>query len=608
MSKKNWVYDLETLPNFFCAVFKCENDIRVFEISNRKNDYEPLYMFLRTEVNALKGYNNLHFDSQIIEYIWDIERTAYDICNFAQKVINEEQTIYPEYKLHILNLDIFKILHLDNKNRRVGLKWCQYMIDWENIEDMPFYRAVASSKEADEIIEYCKNDVLSTEHLFNINQKEIQLRINLGIKYKMNFLNASNSKIGSELMLDLYCKKTNRLKSEVRHLRTERSIIRLKDIIFPYIKFDSDEFSGLLAWFKDRIIQGDDKIQKSFNYKGFQFDYGLGGIHGSVHNQIVTIEDDEMLIDADVASLYPSIAVVNKLYPEHLGPEFAEVYGKDIVSVRLAEKNKPNGDKTIIAGLKEAANSVYGKSNDNYSWLKDYQYTLATTINGQLMLTMLAEKLMIIGEIIQINTDGLTLKIKKKDEQSYYTICKEWEKTTNLILEYAEYSKMIIRDVNNYIAVYTNGKTKCKGSFEFDNLPLHKNKSALIIRIALFNYFTKGIDVEETIRNHTNIYDFCIGARTKSDSKFFYLDKNANEYPLSKTIRYYISNRGIIIKKRFTDGRVHYLDVHPQKGRAWYQTIANKINNSESYDINYAFYIKAAKDDIYDLLPKNKLL
>ena len=606
MIKKTWVYDLETLPNFFCAVFKSGDDIRIFEISNRKNDYEPLYMFLRTEVNALKGYNNLNFDSQIIEYIWDIERTAYEICNFAQKTIDSEYPTYPDYKLKIFNLDIFRILHLDNKNRRVGLKWCQYMIDWDNIEDMPFYRAVASEKEADQIIQYCINDVLSTEHLFNINRKEIELRINLGAKYNMNFLNASNSKIGSELMLKLYCNRTNRNPYEVRRLRTERDVIKLKEIIFPYIKFDSDEFSGLLRWFKDRVLFPQEKIEKSFNYKGFQFDYGLGGIHGSVHNKIVTIEDDEMLIDADVASLYPSIAVVNGLYPEHLGLEFAEVYNNDIVAVRLAEKSKFDGDKTIIAGLKEAANSVYGKSNDDYSWLKDYQYTLATTINGQLMLTMLAEKLINIGELIQINTDGLTLKMKKTSLETYNQICKEWEEKTKLTLEYANYSKMIIKDVNNYIAVYTNGKTKCKGSFEFENLPLHKNKSALIIRIALFNYFVKGIDVEETIRNHTNIYDFCIGVRNKADSKFMYLDKNANSFDLPKTIRYYISTSGVVIKKRFNDGRTHYLDVHPIKGKTWYQTLATNIKDAKN-NINYTFYIKDAKDQIYDLMPKNKL-
>lgn len=211
--------------------------------------------------------------------------------------------------------------------------------------------------------------------------------------------------------------------------------------------------------------------------------------------------------------------------------------------------------------------------------------------------------------MIAANTDGITIKINKEYESLYYNICKQWELDTHLILEYAYYSKMVIVDVNNYLSIYTNGKTKCKGSFEFENLPLHKNKSALITRIAIFNHFTKRIPIEETIRNHTNIFDFCIGARTKSDSKFFYLNKNGKEYPLSKTIRYFISNKGVIIKKRFTENnRISYLNVHPQKGRSWYQTMLNKVDpNQKEYDINYNYYIKQANDDIYDLMPKTTL-
>lgn len=118
MIKKVWVYDLETLPNFFCAVFKCKDDVRVFEISEWRNDWEVLNHFLKTEVEALKGYNNISFDNQIIEYIWNSEKTAEQISAFSQKVIDSKYPIYNTS--HLFNLDIYKILHLDNKNRMVG--------------------------------------------------------------------------------------------------------------------------------------------------------------------------------------------------------------------------------------------------------------------------------------------------------------------------------------------------------------------------------------------------------------------------------------------------------------------------------------------------------
>jgi len=65
------------------------------------------------------------------------------------------------------------------------------------------------------------------------------------------------------------------------------------------------------------------------------------------------------------------------------------------------------------------------------------------------MITMLAEMLTDIpdSQLIQINTDGLTMRIHKSYENQYYELCKKWENITKLTLEYAYYSKMIIADV-----------------------------------------------------------------------------------------------------------------------------------------------------------------
>lgn len=121
-NKKNWYYDLETLHDFFCGVFKNGNDIRIFELSFRKNEIPQLIEFLQKECAGLIGYNNINFDSQIIQYIWYHRNniTANDISKFAQKVINSQWPIFKEHDLVIPNLDIYKILHLDNKNRMVG--------------------------------------------------------------------------------------------------------------------------------------------------------------------------------------------------------------------------------------------------------------------------------------------------------------------------------------------------------------------------------------------------------------------------------------------------------------------------------------------------------
>jgi hypothetical protein len=130
----------------------------------------------------------------------------------------------------------------------------------------------------------------------------IELRKQLTTMYGINLINASDSKIGSELTLKLYCKKTGKNIKDVRSMRTYRKSIKFSEIIFPYISFKSVEFNMLLNHFKKVEIK-DTKSDSEFsvNYKGFQFDYGNGGIHGSISNSIVESDKEYIIIDADVA-------------------------------------------------------------------------------------------------------------------------------------------------------------------------------------------------------------------------------------------------------------------------------------------------------------------
>jgi hypothetical protein len=298
--------------------------------------------------------------------------------------------------------------------------------------------------------------------------------------------------------------------------------------------------------------------------------------------------------------------------------DFYNVYKEYIVDIRLNEKaKKDKGDKAIVEGFKEAANASYGNSNSQHSWLYDPQYTMQTTINGQLLLTMLVEELLLEfpdSLLLQTNTDGATLKFKKTDEARYYEICKAWEEKTQLILEFADYSKMIIRDVNNYIGIYTNGKVKCKGSFEWEDLQnnkpshLHKNKSHLIIPKAIYAYFVDDILPEQYLQDNRNIFDYCAGAKSKGGWEFnikCIIDGIYSNLPLQKTIRYYISNSGCKIVKKHKDGR----EIQTEAGH-WVQTIFNLYEERpwEEYDINEKYYLDAIYNEIANIIPNNNQL
>ncbi len=187
----------------------------------------------------------------------------------------------------------------------------------------------------------------------------------------------------------------------------------------------------------------------------FDFCYGTGGIHGSREREQIISNDEWMIRDIDVASLYPSIGIVNNLAPAHLGEDFTRAYST--IPIERKDWQARKGKKCQEANsLKLAANGTYGKTNDKFSVMFDPQYTMAVTINGQLLLSMLAERLMLVPtfRIIMVNTDGITYYIHRSFLSQAQQVEQEWEALTRLTLESAHYSRMWIRDVNSYIAEY----------------------------------------------------------------------------------------------------------------------------------------------------------
>ena len=330
---------------------------------------------------------------------------------------------------------------------------------------------------------------------------------------------------------------------------------------------------------------------------GFRFDFGVGGIHGSVSSTIVTKEDDEELEDADVASMYPNLAISNNVYPLHLGQTFCTIYKDVYVQRKSFGKGTPEN-----AVMKLALNGVYGDSNNEFSPFYDSSFTMKITINGQLSLSMLAERLLTIPDlmIVQVNTDGIAVKYKSIYKSMYKEICEQWQKDVKLELEYADYSQMCIRDVNNYIARYTNGKVKLKGAYVSDELGWHQNHSAKVIQMAAVVEMLEGIPVEEFIRNHKNKYDFLLRTKVPRSSSLVLLtplDDEGLEFEetkLQNICRYYACKDGGKLVKV----------MPPLEGSTEFRRIGidtewnvKTCNNIEAFrwDVDYNYYISEAQ-------------
>ena len=618
-----WVYDIETLKSCFTytAINVDTEEVVQYVLHKDRSDWDEFINHLK-QCKGQIGFNNLSFDYPVIHYILKTldgslkrESTVKYIYEEAQRVIEvqNEKTFskfasIKESEVLIHQLDLFKIWHYNNAARSTSLKALEISMNYPNVMEMPIShtRDDITLEEIPSILEYNLNDVLATYEFYKKSLAKIELRKSLVKQFDIPCINWSDSKIGEQLILKLYCDKTGYNPWDIKKLRSHRSKIALMDVILPNIYFESMGFQKLLNYFKSKeITETKGSIEYSVIHKSFKYDYGTGGIHGCIKSGVYESDEDYVIIDADVASLYPSLAITNNFFIEHLGQEFVDIY-QEIINLRL--KAKSEGNMVLSDGFKLAANSVYGKSNDINSFLYDPQFTMAITVNGQLLLSMLADWITdSIADltILQINTDGITIRINKKAVDTYYKICKEWETKTKLTLEYVEYSKMIIGDVNNYLAVTTKGKIKNKGRFEVDKVvgsepAYHKDNSFRIIPLALQEYFVNNIPIEETIRNHTNIYDFCGRQKFTKDSygQIHYL-KGLNEVveKQQKNVRYYISNKGANFMKYYSKGTSEVINSGYQV------TIFNNFIEKpfEEYNINYRYYIKEAQKEINNI-------
>ncbi len=302
--------------------------------------------------------------------------------------------------------------------------------------------------------------------------------------------------------------------------------------------------------------------------------------------------------------MYPNLAIANRVYPLHLTDRFCDIY-LDVYNQRKSfKKGTPEN-----AMLKLALNGVYGDSNNKFGPFYDPGYTMAITINGQLSLLLLAEKLLKIEglKIVQVNTDGITVACPKELRWKYDRVCADWQKQVGLELEFADYEKMYIRDVNNYIAIYTNGKVKRKGVYQYEDLEWHKNQGGLVIQKAAEAAMLYGKDIEEFVRNHTDVYDFMLRTKIPKNYRLVmrYTAKNddgtveTTDFLQQNVCRYYVKNYGGSLmklmpplKKKVELGEGEDRENFIEKG------FATKVcNNMDDFDgeINYDYYIREAK-------------
>lgn len=558
------VYDEESFPNLytFAAVDLYRDNWFEFEISPWQDDRASLLHYLtwlRSNAVYMVGFNSLHYDYPLLHFIMeDIHRaTAENIYQKSQHILHSgERSEIWENKRFIPQIDLFKIHHFDNKAKTTSLKALQVNMRRKNVleSEIPF-GTVLTREQVPIIKHYNREDTDSTKEFTVITMPDIELRWNMRDRIGGDVLNYNDTKLGKEFL-------ANRLGEELCYERdangkrqprqTFRHGIVLSDCIMPYIRFTHPEFQRVHHWLLGQTIyqtKGAFEDLKAV-VGGIEYKFGTGGLHGSVDNRVFVSDAENIIYDDDVKGFYPSMILVNRFYPEHLGEAFLSEFAWVVDQKNKSVKGTPENKTFKLAG-----NGVYGDSNNPYSIFYDPKFTMSTTLNGQLLLATFIEWLLTVPtlEIIQANTDGVTYRVNRAYIPRVEEIRKAWMTFTCLELESAEYKRVWIRDVNNYVA---EGKTvKLKGAYwtpdkhpdDIQNLSptgWYRDYSADVCAKAAVSCMLHGTDIATFIYSHTDMFDFMLREKCKRTDHLL-----IDGVEQQRVLRYYMSRDGGILQK-----------------------------------------------------------
>lgn len=634
------VYDLEIFPNVFsCTIWNTErNEYRVYEISSRKNNLLEMTKLFKCKSYLFCGYNNIHYDNPVINYILENElplshKPYSDVCyklhELSDTIINSDSIDAWKrwkYAKNFATLDLLTMLY--SNKLRVGLKEMQITMQFRNVQEYDGdFNALLPESEIDKMLAYNKNDVESTTELLNRCEEDIKLRLAIEDEYHIQALNKDGVNLGMEILKVKYLEKTHKTWDDIKNLRSPCPSIRLNKIILPHISYKTPKLQQFLEDFKRQVVgAGRKAYEQHFLLDNIEYSVGVGGIHSVNTPEAVIAKDDEVISDVDVASLYPSLIIQYGFYPPHLGKEFLEIYTQ-IKNERIEAKHK--GDKLKDKTLKLSINGLSGNLQSEYSWVYSPKTALQIRINGQLMLLMLAERLLAAGcRIIQANTDGLFVLRKKKDDDKFKAACKEWEDLTRLTLEEDRFERFYQYAINDYLAItegyakkrdaVLSGETvlnkkgkpytisslhkdflKKKGMFT-DSVTLGKGMAPMIIPKAINDRLSDNVSVEKTIKESTCLNDFITYQKVGKEFSVEYDGKL-----ITRINRYYMSFKAPYLYKCKVnnDGkRNNYQNILKASG----VKVINNLDEVKEFptDINYKYYVTEAQKIVNAFIQK----
>lgn len=588
------VFDIEVFRHnwLFCAETLDGCRYKFWDVN--KN---TLLAFLANTYAVFVGFNIKHYDNPIISSIYNGLEVE-EVKVISDRIIEDKENPFDIEECKSPRLywscdlmdDTLLGFSLKGFEAHIGMDIVESSVDF-NI-DRPL-----TQEEKDETEKYCFYDIEATMRLLYERRDYLGTKINLAAKSNISYQYAL-SQTNARLVADY-------LGAVKKPHHDEYDYEFPDNIKYEYV----DE--GVIEFFKT-IKAGDlQKEESAKSYDGrigdLTYKVGVGGIHGcnGVYNN--TSDDEYAILNVDVNQFYPSMIVENGYLSRNVKDK--DRYRKCTIERLEAKKN---GDTKTANSLKLVNNTTFGAQKNKYNPLYDPKMALSICLSGQLYLLELATHLYeeTSCELIQLNTDGIMLRIRRNMIDKLNDIVSEFEDRTHFKFETDDIQTIIQRDVNNYLEMQTNGKRKLKGGCLVRGISkagaFKVNNNYNIVPLAVEKYFFEGIPVEDTINACNDTFMFQIIAKVgqtyKSCYHFKLIDGQAVYEPIQKCNRVYASfdtSKGTIYKQKKDGGTMELVASLPPS-----VVIDNEAKITID-KVNKSWYIDKAKEIVNDFTQIN---
>lgn len=454
------------------------------------------------------SFNGIRFDAPIVTAVLG-GVPLNQVKRMANRLIAENVPawmIYRDYNLEAPEIDHIDLIQVA-PGVMVSLKTYQARLKMKTIRDMPFKHDDALNEHGRRILnEYCLNDVDATAALFAELGKVVSLREHMSEEYRIDLRSKSDAQMAEAIIaksLGIMRAGPAEVPDSVKYRAPEFIAPRgpiMQDILARAEKHRFGVHRGNGA-----VILPDFLADEQVLIGDGSYQMGIGGLH-STHDKSVFVEagPDCEIVDADVASFYPNLILNANMIPRGLGHQFITLY-RGIVKRRMEAKK--SGDKATANSLKIALNGTFGKLGSMFSKLYVPDLMLAVTLTGQFYLLTLIEDLNDLGvKVISANTDGVCFSGTPERVKAAKDWIECYGMLTGFEFEFMPYRKIALKDVNNYLAVTTDGKVKAKGIYA--NAGLMKNPTNEVCTLAAQAYLATGRSIESFIREHLTVANF----------------------------------------------------------------------------------------------------